>query len=139
MEEDILWKQRFQNFNKAFSKLQDAVQSFESKDLSDLEKEGLIQRFEYTHELAWNVMKDFFEFEGNTTIMGSRSATREAFSKGIIKDGDIWMDMIKSRNLTTHTYNEHIAEDIVDKIIRLYYSSFNVFQLKMSTFLIGLL
>ena len=136
MEEDILWKQRFQNFNKAFSKLQDAVQSFESKDLSDLEKEGLIQRFEYTHELAWNVMKDFFEFEGNTTIMGSRSATREAFSKGIIKDGDIWMDIIKSRNLTTHTYNEHIAEDIVDKIIRLYYSSFKVFQLKMSTFLI---
>jgi len=136
MEEDILWKQRFQNFNKAFSKLEGAVQSFESKDLSDLEKEGLIQRFEYTHELAWNVMKDFFEFEGNTTIMGSRSATREAFSKGIIKDGDIWMDMIKSRNLTTHTYNEHIAEDIVDKIIRLYYSSFKVFQLKMSTFLI---
>ncbi|WP_229215889.1 HI0074 family nucleotidyltransferase substrate-binding subunit [Dyadobacter frigoris] len=90
--------QRFQNFNKAFLKLETVVLDLEKNGLSELEKEGLIQRFEYTHELAWNVMKDFFELEGNTTIMGSGSATREAFKKGIIADGENWMDMINSRN-----------------------------------------
>ena len=81
MEQDLRWIQQFQNFNKAFSKLEDAVSVLEKTGLSALEREGLIQRFEYTHELAWNVMKDFFELEGNNTIMGSRSATREAFKK----------------------------------------------------------
>ncbi|TKT93983.1 nucleotidyltransferase [Dyadobacter frigoris] len=98
MEHDIRWIQRFQNFNKAFLKLETVVLDLEKNGLSELEKEGLIQRFEYTHELAWNVMKDFFELEGNTTIMGSGSATREAFKKGIIADGENWMDMINSRN-----------------------------------------
>jgi len=131
MEEDIRWKQRFLNFNKAFGKLTEVVKNQWIGDLSDLEKEGLIQRFEYTHELAWHVMKDFFEYEGNTTIMGSRSATREAFAKNIIHDGEGWMDMIKSRNQTSHTYNEVTAEEIVFKIKDSYYALFQEFQTKM--------
>ena len=145
---DIRWEQRFSNFTKAMDKLRQSVayihENFEVDNNEDTEdgvldemiKEGLIQRFEYTHELAWNVMKDFFEQEGNTTLMGSRSATREAFKKGIITDGENWMDMISSRNLTTHTYNEVVAEEITSKITSTYYPLFKIFQSKMNTFLI---
>lgn len=131
MEQDIRWVQRFRNFNKAFIKLENAVLSFIKNGLSELEIEGLIQRFEYTHELAWNVMKDFFEHEGNTTLMGSRSATREVFKKGIITDGENWMDIINSRNLTAYTYENEIANEIANKIANIYYKLFQAFQLKM--------
>lgn len=135
MEQDIRWTQRFQNFNKAFLKLESAIEVLQKNGLSELEREGLIQRFEYTHELAWNVMKDFFELEGNTTIMGIRSTTREAFKKGLIVYGENWMDMINSRNLTTHTYNEEVVEEITNKIIASYYPAFKEFQTNMTKFL----
>lgn len=132
MEQDIRWIQRFQNFNKAFGKFETVVLGLEENGLSLLEKEGMIHRFKYTHELAWNVMKDFFELEGNNTLMGSRSATREAFKKGLIVDGENWMDMISSRNLTTHTYNEEVVDEITNKIITSYYPAFKEFQTKMT-------
>ena len=67
-------------------------------------KEGLIQRFEYTHELAWNVMKDYAVYQGNSNVGGSRDASREAFQMNLVTDGQVWMDMISSRNKTSHTY-----------------------------------
>lgn len=83
---DIRWEQRFSNFIKAIDKLQQSVSYIvDNHDEDDLDsvldemiKEGLIQRFEYTHELAWNVMKDYAEYQGNSLIGGSRDATREA-------------------------------------------------------------
>lgn len=98
---------------------------------SDLEQEGVIQRFEYTHELAWKVMKDYFEYQGNMGISGSRDATREAFKASLITDGEAWMEMIKSRNETAHTYNEDTADQIFIKIIRRYYPLFRNFRQKM--------
>ena len=83
-EQAIRWQQRFYNFLKAFSLLEKAVLQHHKSGLSELEEQGLIQRFEFTHELAWNVLKDYFEYQGNTSITGSRDATREAFSKGLI-------------------------------------------------------
>lgn len=85
MEQDIRWKQRFRNFLDALSHLEFAVSQVE--DPNDLEKEGTIQRFEFTHELAWKVLKDYLEYEGIQGIIGSRSATREAFNKGLIVQG----------------------------------------------------
>ncbi len=82
MNEDIRWQQRLEHYAKVFDQLRKAVK--EVADPSQLEKEGTIQRFEFTHELAWKVMKDFLEYEGITGIMGSRSATRQAFNKGLI-------------------------------------------------------
>lgn len=104
-----------------------------SRQLNDLEKQGIIQAFEFTHELAWNVLKDYFEYQGNMAITGSRDASREAFQKGLIKNGTAWMEMIKSRNLTSHTYNKTIAEDIVKKIITLYFEEFKNFEVKMNS------
>jgi nucleotidyltransferase substrate binding protein (TIGR01987 family) len=133
MEKDIRWKQRFQNFCDAFAHLKNAVTKV--KNPSDLEKEGTIQRFEFTHELAWKVMKDFLEYDGISGINGSRSATREAFNKGIISNGQIWMDMIESRNKTVHTYLEEILEKEYKLIVENYYPNFEVFHQKMHEYL----
>jgi len=141
---DIRWKQRFSNYIKALQKLEEAVLIIKnnftiSKDgkisndefLDDIIKEGLIQRFEYTHELAWNVMKDFLQNSGHTNIFGSRDATKEAFAAGLIKNGEIWMNMIISRNNTSHTYNQNVADEIFLKIINEYYPEFVEFRKKM--------
>lgn len=104
MTEDIRWKQRFENFNRALHLLTLAVELSKQRPLSDLEKQGVIQGFEFVHELAWNVLKDFLEYEGIQNIVGSRSAVREAFKRGLIDNGEVWMDMIEKRNLSSHTY-----------------------------------
>jgi nucleotidyltransferase substrate binding protein (TIGR01987 family) len=122
--QDIRWQQRFQNFLKAFSLLEEAVIKYQNEGISDLEEQGLIQRFEFTHELAWNVLKDYFEYQGNADITGSRDATREAFNKGLIDDGDGWMEMIKSRNKSSHTYNEETAKEIAKNVVEWYYGLF---------------
>jgi nucleotidyltransferase substrate binding protein (TIGR01987 family) len=127
---DIRWQQRFSNFLKAFKQLQKAVDLQNERDLTDLEKQGLIQAFEFTHELVCNVIKDFFDYQGNNTIAGSRDATREAFTIGLISDGAGWMEMIKSRNLSSHTYNEDTADEIALKI-RSYSELFSEFKTSM--------
>ena len=132
---DIRWEQRFQSFEKAMSKLSEGVVR-KIDTISDLEKEGVIQRFEFTHELAWNVIKDYFEYQGNMSVTGSRDATREAFKTGLITDGEVWMDMIKSRNLSSHTYSEEIANEIFEKITKEYYPVFEEFRLKMKTYIV---
>lgn len=140
---DIRWEQRFSNFNKAFKKLSEAI-VYIKKDMAEQEKshdyenaeeildeilrEGIIQRFEYTHELAWNVMKDFLSEIGDVKIYGSKDATREAFKAELIENGDVWMEMIKSRNKTSHTYNEETANEIFTKIMNEYHSAFLTFQ-----------
>lgn len=139
MEEDIRWQQRFSNFVKALSKLGQAVEYIkvnfsENKSLEDsgvldeIIKQGLIQSFEYTHELAWNVMKDYAIYQGNPAIGGSRDATREGFQLQLINNGKIWMDMIASRNKTSHTYHQETADEIYAKIIREYYPAFLDFR-----------
>lgn len=142
------WQQRFSNFSKALAKLSQAVEYIEQqakeeqqKPLDDSEmdyvldeiiKEGLIQRFEYTHELAWNVMKDYAFYQGNSSIQGSRDATREALQYQLITDGKTWMEMISSRNKTSHTYNEETADEIYFKIIDGYYPAFVAFHEAMT-------
>ena len=127
-KKDIRWLQRFSNFEKAFSQLTSAVDLAAERDLSDLEKQGLIQAFEYTHELAWNTLKDFLEYRGVQKMYGSRDASREAFNAGLIKDGEAWMEMIRSRNQTTHTYDEATVAQIVSSVIESYYVEFEALQ-----------
>jgi len=134
MEQDIRWIQRFANFNKALAQLANGVEH-NGANPEDLIKEGIIQRFEFTHELAWNVMKDFLVYEGFQDIIGSRSATREAFNKGLITDGQTWMDMIESRNKTVHTYDENILNAEFNKIVSKYFPLFIDFQTKMKSLL----
>jgi nucleotidyltransferase substrate binding protein (TIGR01987 family) len=122
--QDIRWKQRFNNYTQALQTLRRAVELAGQRDLSELEEQGLIQGFEFTHELAWNVLKDYLEEQGVIGIIGSKNATREAFKNGLISDGESWMDMIKARNLTSHTYNTEIAEGIAKDILLRFYHAF---------------
>ena len=128
---DIRWQQRLSNYNKALLQLGDAVDLSQQRALSDLEKQGLIQAFEFTHELAWNVIKDYFAYQGNTAITGSRDAVREAFEKGLVEDGEGWMEMIISRNQSSHTYNQETADAITEKITGAYIDLFRDLQKRM--------
>jgi nucleotidyltransferase substrate binding protein (TIGR01987 family) len=121
---DIRWKQRFDNFNLALHQLTLAVELSQQRAFTDLEKQGVIQGFEIVHELAWNVLKDFLEYEGIQGIVGSRGAVREAFKRGLIEEGELWMDMIEKRNLTSHTYNNALAQELVTLIVNSYYPAF---------------
>lgn len=130
-ELDIRWLQRFANFRCGLERLSEGVALAAKRPLSDLEKQGLIQAFEFTHELAWNVMKDYFVYQGNPSITGSRDAVREAFAQGLVEDGEGWMEMIKSRNQSSHTYNQLIADTIMERVIHLYWGLFKTFEQHM--------
>lgn len=122
---DIRWKQRFQNYQKALNQLRKFI---DKGELNELEQQGLIKAFEYTYELAWKVMKDYYEDQGEIGIQGSRDAIRLAFQRGLIEAGDEWMMMIKSRVASVHTYNQDIAEQIGQDIQMVYFSLFVKFE-----------
>ena len=133
MENDIRWQQRFANYKKALQTLTDAVQLAGLRPLSNLEQQGLIQGFEFTHELAWNVLKDYLKDQGFVSLIGSKNATRTAFQNGLIGDGEVWMDMIKARNLSSHTYHIEIAEEISVDILQRFYQAFIAMEKTFST------
>src|SRR5260370_7647509 len=114
---DVRWRQRFENFRKALTQLSSAGALTKQRDLTKLEQQGLIQAFEFTHELAWNTLKDFLESRGRSNLFGSKDATREGFAAGLIENGDPWMQMIENRNETTHTYHQEIPHAIREAIL----------------------
>jgi len=124
IKEDIRWIQRFSNLKKALSNLDEAVKLSVERELTKLEKQGLIQSFEYTHELAGSTIRDFYRSKGEVDIQGSRDAFRLAFERGLIEDGQVFMNMIKSRQLSSHTYNEETADDIYQDIVNHYFCAF---------------
>jgi nucleotidyltransferase substrate binding protein (TIGR01987 family) len=137
-EKDIRWIQRFNNYRKALEKFNQAVDIISNKlewgeEIDDLLEEGLIQRFEYTHELAWKVMKDYAQYQGYTNIQGSRDAFRKAFEMGIIEN-EAWMESINDRNLTSHNYDDETVAEILKAIIDTYALLFNDFEKKMLSF-----
>jgi nucleotidyltransferase substrate binding protein (TIGR01987 family) len=129
---DVRWRQRLHSFRKAFRSLSDAAALAQERELTDLEQQGLIQAFEFTHELAWKTLKDFLESKGVQNIYGSKVATRQAFAAGLIGDGEVWMAMIESRNQTSHTYNEDLADEIATSILTQYVPKFDEFQRKFA-------
>ncbi len=128
MEMDIRWQQRLENFSRALLQLNEAVALLEKRELSNIEKQGFIKAFEFTHELAWNVMKDFSIYQGNTQIMGSRDATRDAFKKGLIENGEAWMQMIVTRNKAVHTYSAKVVDEVISLKLDSYVAEFNSFE-----------
>ncbi len=121
MEKDIRWIQRFQNYQKALLQLQKFI---DQKSLNELEEQGLIKAFEYSYELAWKTLQDLIAYRGFQDIYGPRPVIQKANNIGLIKDGEGWLKMIQSRNLTSHTYNEETADEISAEIINSYYSLF---------------
>lgn len=130
--EDIRWKQRFSNYKKALAVLRRGIESVAGDDEPDeFKKLGVIQSFEFTQELSWKVLKDFIEFSGGgEPVYGSKDAIRQAFSRGLIFDGEAWMDMVKARNECSHLYDEPLALEVFDKIASKYIALFNAMEEK---------
>jgi len=128
MEQDIRWQQRFNNYQKAFRQLEKFIAK---PDLSELEEQGLIKAFEYTYELAWTTLQDFLKYRGQSDIYGSRDSFRKAFQLGVLDDGELWMDMLKSHNATSHTYNEETARQICKAVKEDYYPAFAALREKL--------
>jgi len=116
MSEDIRWLQRFDHFKKAYAQLQEALQLMSERELSNIEKQGSIQAFEFTYELAWNVLRDYLIWQGIESVSGSRDAIREGFKRELISDGHAWLAMLQDRNRTVHTYNEATANQIIEHL-----------------------
>lgn len=133
--QDIPWKQRFEHFVNAFKQLKNAKQLKEERDFTELELQGVIQAFEVSQELSWKVMKDFLEEQGKTDLFGSKNAVKEAFNVGLISKGEVWLDMIKSRNLTSHIYDEKEVLAILEIILNDYFPVFIDFENKMKSLL----
>ena len=121
---DIRWQQRFDNYQRALQQLEEAVALSQQRPLSPLEQQGLIKAFEFSHELAWNVLKDYLEYQGETGLAGSRDVFRLAFQRGLISAGEEWMETIVSRNRSSHTYNQQTAAWLQERITTCYLDLF---------------
>ena len=128
---DIRWIQCFDNYQRALQTLSRAVALSAERPLSELEQQGVIQVFEFTHELAWNMLKDFLEAQGIAGLIGSRDAIRTAFKNGLIQEGETWMEMIKARNLSSHTYQLELANRLAAEILQRFYPAFVALEQKM--------
>lgn len=116
MVEEIRWHYRFHNFSRAYSLLSEALEEG-VEALNDLEREGVIQRFEYTFELGWNTLKDHLEYEGVTMdSVTPRSVIRTAAAAGLIADGQTWIDMLEDRRNTSHRYDMELLEEVLGNI-----------------------
>lgn len=127
------WEQRLDSYHKALARFAEIVGASKKRALNEFERDGLVQRFEFTHELSWKLMKAYAEYQGFDGIGGSRDATRKAFEMSLISDGQSWMDMIKSRNETSHNYDGSMADDVVDSIINRFYPLLAEFYQKMNS------
>ena len=114
---DFRWIQRFSNLNKAFTQLGRYLQK---KKLNELENQGLIKAFEYTFELSWKTLQDLLIENGYKDIKGPKPVIQQSFQDGYIRDGDGWMKMLEGRNLTSHTYDEETAFNMVAEIRKFY-------------------
>lgn len=114
---DTRWEQRLENLEKAAALLAEAVKDREHRSLSALEKEGVVQRFEYTFELAWKTLKDYLEHQGLQLVEQSpRAVIKAAFAAGVLSDGQAWIDMLAHRNPMSHTYDHARFEEAVQAI-----------------------
>ena len=125
---DIRWKQRFENFDKSYKLLNKYAKQ---PITTELERAGIIQFFEMTFELAWKVLKDYLEAQ-EYLVESPRETVKQAFQIGLIDNGHVWMDALSNRNLTTHTYDEELANKMTNEIITMYLPELDKMYEKLS-------
>ncbi|MCQ2311670.1 MAG: nucleotidyltransferase substrate binding protein [Paludibacteraceae bacterium] len=126
------WEQRYESYKKALGRLTTIVNESKKRPLNEFEQDSMIQRFEFTHELAWKLMKAYAEYQGELGITGSRDAIRWACNNHIAENGQVWLEMLRSRNETSHDYDEQLASETITKIVNSYYSVLSAFELAMA-------
>lgn len=135
------WLYRFDNFKRAFALLSEAICTIQKRELSQLEQEGIIQRFEYTWELTWKVLKDYLEYKGVILDTITPAAViKAAIAANLIQNGEVWMNALDSRNKMSHTYDFKKFKTIIIDIEKNYYlelQSLNVTMLKFAAELEG--
>ena len=132
MTQEIRWKYRFLNFSRAYSLLREALET-DIEELNQLEREGIIQRFEYTFELAWQLLKDRMENDGVViSPVAPRNVISEAVAAGMINDGETWVDMLIDRNKMAHTYNFSTFESVILNIQGRYLSILNAIYQRLA-------
>lgn len=124
------WDERISDYKNALERLKEAIEESQIIHSSTI-KDGVIQRFEFTLELSWKVMKYFLNSEGLTEAKAPRSTIRTGFNNEIIQDAKLWIDMIEDRNLTTHTYSQSTSDEIYEKIVNSYYKELKMFFLEI--------
>lgn len=128
------WEQKLDSYHKALNRLAEIVNCSKERPLSDFEKDGLVQRFEFTHEMAWKVMMSFCKAQSpEEELFGSKDSTRWAANRGLLTDGEVWMDMIRSRNFTSHNYDGEVADSVVNKVVNSYFPQMCDFYNRMSS------
>lgn len=126
------WIYRLDNYRRAFTLLREAIEILQERDLTQLEKEGIIQRFEYTWELAWKLLKDYLEFQGVVLdTVTPASVIKAAFGAKIIDHGDVWMRALDARNKMSHTYNFKTFENTIADIRAEYLAVLDALHLAM--------
>lgn len=121
--------QKLKNFNTALQRLTEGLNKYNDQD--DLSRDGLIQRFEFTFELAWKTLKALFEAEGLMGLNSPKSVLKEAFTADLINDEDVWLKMLYDRNTTVHIYSEKLAKEICQNIKEKYVQQFRELAVKL--------
>lgn len=119
MDNSIRWKQRLENFKQANSILLETASCLKNETLNKIYTMAIIQAYEMSFKLAWKTMKDYLEYYG-TNVENPRNTIKEAFSQNLIKDGQLWIEMMEARNKTSHTYKEEFAKQISENILNTY-------------------
>ncbi|MBP7856953.1 MAG: nucleotidyltransferase substrate binding protein [Prevotella sp.] len=115
------WMLRLESYGKALARLDEVLHLQAERPLTPLELDGMIQRFEYTQEMAWKLLKNYIEYQNNISLAGSRDTVRHAFANHLIDNPEPWIDMLDSRNLTSHIYDGEVELKVVDKIQHTFY------------------
>lgn len=129
MTDTVRWKLRFENYCEALKTLEETIPRY--GQLSELEKDGLIQRFEFTFDLAWKVMQDYLKFAGYSDIKGPRPVMTQMAQDGLL-DPFVWEELLLARNELSHIYSEEKSRTYLDKIVHDYFPAFNEFKKSMN-------
>lgn len=126
------WEQKYDSYTKALNRLAEVVNERNKRELNEFELDSIVQRFEFTHEMAWKLMMSYCKYVSpEEQTLGSKDSTRWAFRSGLLADGELWMDMIASRNSTSHNYDGEVAGSIIEKIVNQYYQQMLLFHKEM--------
>lgn len=126
-----IWTQRLTTFSKALGRLSEVIELSRQKPLNEFERDSLIKRFEFSYEMAWKLMMSFEKATGVSQVLGSRDVIRHAVSIGLIDNGEAWMEMVDTRNQTSHLYDEEMAANVTDTIVYNYHPLFMELQEKL--------
>lgn len=115
------WHERLAFYQNAIDRLTEVIALSKQHPLNQFERDSLIKRFEFSYEMAWKLMMSYEKENGITEVLGSKDVIRKAFKMSLVSNGEAWLEMIDTRNKTSHLYDEEMVTDVMDEIVYTYY------------------